>query len=222
METARQDSSITNSEREILEALDRIVRSEHGATSEETFIPCEFVRSQTSFGIAAHLGDEFLRRLRIMEHKGMVRVAAISGTGCKGCVVTLAPGGMERLLMSEEEFQVRNQPAIVNQFSNTFQGSVGQLAQTFGTHSPVVQHQRGIDPDQILPLVDRLLADIKNHSQIPPDAYIEAEQLKGELRKSHPRLNWIAEHLDALKILAGAVGSVTGIIEEIRKLLGLH
>jgi hypothetical protein len=209
------NKSAEDDEREILEVLDRLEKRERTSPMSGAIIPWDFLRSQTSFGLTAYGGPEFFSRLEILEQKGMVKLLRTQ----TDCGVALAPSGRDRLLRTEEAYQSRHR--TTSHFTNTFNAPVGQVAQTTGPHSPIQQNQTTVDPN-VLALVEQLIAEIKNHRELPPDAASEAEQLRIELKKERPMRERIVGYLETLKVLAGGVASVNGIIETIQKLITTH
>jgi hypothetical protein len=208
--------SVDEMEREVLEAIERTVAKEPQITPlEPAYVNSDVVRSETSFGTAAHLRSEFHKLLYVMEGDGLVKVI----TNGDDCVVGILPLGGKRLMMSEEEWKARQHPSPAQNISNTFHGDVRGFAQTTGSHSPIQQSISGVDVKEILPLVEQLRTELTKHPEVPADTHAEVDHIEVELRKEHPNPGRITGYLDEIKRVAGTIGAVLGTIESIRHFL---
>jgi hypothetical protein len=210
-------------EREILEAMARYLKDEHQPAHPEIWMSGEGLRTMTRFGVAAHLGEEFLGRLHAMQGKGFVSVMfPFDGGGYKNAMVSLTPKGVDRLLYPNDEDYLAQQRPGGPTISNTFQGPVQQFAMTTGPNSPVDQSQTVTDWNSLLPLVERLREEVKNHPEIPEDATTEVEQLRLEAKRKHPKIERITDYLNCIKNLAGGVVPIVQIVRQILQMLNPH
>jgi hypothetical protein len=200
-------------ERDILEALDRKSEEERLYPNSDPIIESEILRQGTSFGSAAHLPTAFQTILEILEQDKMIVLhKTLTELG-----VQLAPLGKRRLLVSEEDHQRRARPESI---VNTFHAPVQQFAMSTGANSPIRQSQSFADVKSLLPLVETLLAEVKKHQELSPDAHAEADQLGIEAKKSEPRLDRIKGYLESLKQVASTVPPIVQMVTEILKMTG--
>jgi hypothetical protein len=74
---------------DVLQTIHTVVDQKFGKVSEDSFVPCELVRSRTALR-----EREFLHVLLELRREGWVKVKL----GDASCTVALAPPGMKRLL----------------------------------------------------------------------------------------------------------------------------
>ena len=127
--------------------------------------------------------------------------------------------------MTEEEYQRRHQqPSTHNTTKMEFHNStVGNVAQVVGSHgTTITQNQGTADLQGVLSAIDRLVEAVKSHPSITPeaknDAEIEADQLKGEVRKSKPNPTFITRILDSFKALDTAATVLPHVMDLVDKL----
>ena len=205
-------------ERQILEAIDSYVK-EVAKTGEHTsgLMDCRMVADNTPyFAHAAYRKISIMDWLEILKEKRMIEQGGKSMPDA--FMVRLTGRGLERTRTSEKDYRARSKP-IANQLSNVFNAPVAQFAQTTGDNAAIHQSQPIIDGSIILPLVERLLLEVSNHSNIPTDATAEAEQLMIEVKKERPSMARIVDSLETIKRLAVAALPVVQVVEEIRKLI---
>jgi hypothetical protein len=190
-------------EREILEALDRLSRRDRVYANSDPIIHSELLRNATSFGRADYLQADFLAMLDILENDQMILLDRTTD----GSVVRLATLGKRRLMMSEEEYQ-RKSGNVSGSIVYNFQGPVQRFAMTTGSNSPVDQRQTITDLESIMPLIERLVSEVKSHPELPKDTEVEAEQLRLEVKRSRPNIQRIKEYLESLKTLATTVAPI--------------
>lgn len=210
-------------EREILEAIARYLTNENQPVHPDIFVSSEGLRSMIPrFGIAAHLGEEFLGRLHAMQGKDFVKVVLPSdGSGYRGATVALTPTGLDRLLYADDADYLALQRSG-SQTITLFGSTVHQLAATTGANSQVSQHQTVTDMKSILPLIERLLEEVRKHPELPEDTETEAEQLKLEATKNNPNVQRITGYLESLKRLATGVAPIIQIVLQVLQMVHPH
>jgi hypothetical protein len=119
-------------EREILEA----TRAFESERSQGGFVSWVLVNSKTSR--TTHGVQDFRWRCERLREKGLLEVKGLPGVETE-FVLKLTPKGRERLSMSEDEYRAAFERVIHNTIN--VHGDVGNLAQSFGAHSPVAQSQ---------------------------------------------------------------------------------
>ena len=195
-------------ERQILETIYTLAKID--------LVGSSVVADQTPyFRNAEYRKTNFLEWLEILEWDKFIRTTAQSSNG--GRKVRLTGRGLQRVRMSEQDYESRHR--VEPQVSTVFNGPVGQLAQVTGDHASIRQTQGAVPFAAIIPLVDRLIAEVRNHPNLPPDTVSEAEQFKLEVRKEHPKIDRIVGYLDTIKTLAGSALAVGQLVAGIRKLL---
>lgn len=185
-------------DREILEAIKR-----HSDNHSNVPAGVESVISQTSLGRTPRPLRENRWRFDRLDEQRMIRIVAENSGSF---AMELRPRGYERLSMTEEEYQGRQQPPSSTHFTTTIHGDVGRLAQA-GSGSTISQHDiSGADFQQVTKLIERLVSEIKTDPEIPDNtkqgAELRADELKTELQSSHPNLERIKTVFAWLNTLA--------------------
>jgi hypothetical protein len=183
-----------------------------------------FVKFQSLPTASSHPSDYILTQLGILEQEGRVELKRLPASS--ECMVNLTPLGWKSLETTEDVW-LRNTsptpPATNTTHMEFHNSSVSNVAQVVGSHGTTINQTQGAaDLQSLTAAIDRLVETIKNHPSITPeaknDAEIEADQLKGELRKSKPNPSRIEQSLDWFKALDSAATVLPHVMDLVDKL----
>jgi hypothetical protein len=140
------------------------------------------------------------------------------------CAVMLTPLGLKSLEVTEEEWQRANSSSATTaaqlHISDSHIGTVAQVAGSQGVSINQIQQSTPIK--DVFTLIDRIVATVSASNQVTTevksDCEIEADQLKGELRKSKPNAGRVKEAFEWFKRLDGAATLGVHLAELGRKL----
>jgi len=160
-----------------------------------------------------------LAQLEILESEGRVELRRLDDE----CAVRLTPIGLKSLEMSEEEWQraASTGHAAHLHISNSQIGAVAQVTGSHGVSVHQVQHLLPLR-DDLFAAIERIVETVNASDQVTADekndCEIEADQLKGELRKSKPNPGRIKAAFEWFKRFDGAAQLGVHLIELGRKL----
>jgi len=168
--------------------------------------------------------ETILDQLAILESERRVELNRLD----QECAVKLTPLGLKSLEVTEEEWQRAASPGTSNATThlNIRDSQIGSVAQVTGSQGVLInQAGQPADLREVFALIDSLVQTVKASNRVEADAKndceIEAEQLKGELRKSKPNPGRVRQALDSFKSLDGAVQLGVHLLELGNKLHGL-
>jgi hypothetical protein len=184
-----------------------------------------FVNHRSLRSASFHSPEYVLTQLEILEHEGRVVLKRLPADPAE-CMVNLTPLGWKSLEVAEDVWlrsTSANQPATNTTKIEFHNSTVGNVAQVVGSHGTTINQTQGApDLQSVTAAIDRLVEIIKNHPTLTPeaknDAEIEADQLKGELKKSKPNTTFITKILESFKALDTAATVLPHVMDLVDKL----
>lgn len=186
-----------------------------------------FVNYRSLRSASFHSPEYVLTQLEILEHEGRVVLKKLPADPAE-CMVNLTPLGWKSLETSEDVWLRRVEATLpaTNTTHNEFHHStVGNFTSMSGSPgAKVTQTNVSNDLQGVFSAIDRLVEAIKVSpslkAETKQDAEIEADQLRGELKKSKPSPTFITKVLDSFKALDTAATVLPHVMDLVDKLKG--
>lgn len=176
-------------------------REAQRASPLKPFVNCRYLPT-----VSAYAPGYILRQLEILEHEGRVELKEMGNER----MINLTALGWKSLEVTGDEWLT---PTSTSPGENATRidirhANVGNIAQVSGSEETHITQGQSSHPAELRDLasaIDELADAIKANSSMPADvkndAQIEADQLKGELRKSKPSLSRIQQGIEWFKAL---------------------